>query len=115
MNHNLSIRAKIILTLEKINQGQSLSALLDPLLNSLKDNEKGFAHELLLGTLRQWWALSRIGESLIKQPPSDMGVICALNMGLYELLYMHTPDYACLLYTSPSPRDATLSRMPSSA
>ena len=25
------------------------------------------------------------------------------------------PDYDCLLYTSPSPRDATLSRMPSSA
>ena len=24
-------------------------------------------------------------------------------------------DWACLLYTSPSPRDATLSRMPSSA
>ena len=25
------------------------------------------------------------------------------------------PDDSCLLYTSPSPRDATLSRMPSSA
>ena len=25
------------------------------------------------------------------------------------------PVYDCLLYTSPSPRDATLSRMPSSA
>ena len=25
------------------------------------------------------------------------------------------PKYICLLYTSPSPRDATLSRMPSSA
>ena len=25
------------------------------------------------------------------------------------------PDWICLLYTSPSPRDATLSRMPSSA
>ena len=25
------------------------------------------------------------------------------------------PSYNCLLYTSPSPRDATLSRMPSSA
>ena len=24
-------------------------------------------------------------------------------------------DHGCLLYTSPSPRDATLSRMPSSA
>ena len=30
--------------------------------------------------------------------------------------YWVTVDYgACLLYTSPSPRDATLSRMPSSA
>ena len=27
----------------------------------------------------------------------------------------NTIDYSCLLYTSPSPRDATLSRMPSSA
>ena len=27
----------------------------------------------------------------------------------------HFSPYACLLYTSPSPRDATLSRMPSSA
>ena len=30
----------------------------------------------------------------------------------------NSPDYfvkSCLLYTSPSPRDATLSRMPSSA
>ena len=26
-----------------------------------------------------------------------------------------TPNRGCLLYTSPSPRDATLSRMPSSA
>jgi len=29
--------------------------------------------------------------------------------------YVKTPFTACLLYTSPSPRDATLSRMPSSA
>ena len=27
----------------------------------------------------------------------------------------HLLSYTCLLYTSPSPRDATLSRMPSSA
>ena len=27
----------------------------------------------------------------------------------------HAEDAVCLLYTSPSPRDATLSRMPSSA
>ena len=30
-------------------------------------------------------------------------------------LFDHADIYICLLYTSPSPRDATLSRMPSSA
>ena len=96
MNKNLPVRANIILTLEKINQGQSLALLLDDLLTAVKDNEKGFAHELLLGTLRHWHAISRIGESLIKQPPTDIGITCALNMGLYELLYMNTPDYAII-------------------
>ena len=42
--------------------------------------------------------------------------ICAASRasiltGLYESHH----QYTCLLYTSPSPRDATLSRMPSSA
>ena len=34
-----------------------------------------------------------------------------------DQIYIKTPDgwNNCLLYTSPSPRDATLSRMPSSA
>ena len=37
--------------------------------------------------------------------------------GLAERVRPHLPAdvYTCLLYTSPSPRDATLSRMPSSA
>ena len=34
---------------------------------------------------------------------------------LQKALKTLSPLYACLLYTSPSPRDATLSRMPSSA
>ena len=33
----------------------------------------------------------------------------------YESFEFHKVDISCLLYTSPSPRDATLSRMPSSA
>ena len=32
-----------------------------------------------------------------------------------KLLPLYTQLYACLLYTSPSPRDRTRSRMPSSA
>ena len=34
---------------------------------------------------------------------------------LLDLPFNESGDYVCLLYTSPSPRDATLSRMPSSA
>ena len=35
--------------------------------------------------------------------------------GTHSLADMFRQNIACLLYTSPSPRDATLSRMPSSA
>ena len=37
------------------------------------------------------------------------------NDGQYNHLNLYIMYYRCLLYTSPSPRDATLSRMPSSA
>ena len=42
--------------------------------------------------------------------------IIALN-GMFTFSYYRVVNiiYLCLLYTSPSPRDATLSRMPSSA
>ena len=36
----------------------------------------------------------------------------SLQTAMFSIL---APGYHCLLYTSPSPRDATLSRMPSSA
>lgn len=92
----LNTRAKVIATLEKIQQGQSLATLFDDLLNTVSPQDKGFAHELLLGTLRQWWALSRIGESLIENEVTDKGVWAGLNIGLYQLLYMDTPDYAAI-------------------
>ena len=41
-------------------------------------------------------------------------IIPILNLVLSAILYACS-YYYCLLYTSPSPRDATLSRMPSSA
>ena len=43
------------------------------------------------------------------------GQYTRINAGLIERLGHSADDYSCLLYTSPSPRDATLSRMPSSA
>ena len=63
------------------------------------------------------------------QPASGHGVICALevissrgmgseSIAIYSVPAHWAPQvslFTCLLYTSPSPRDATLSRMPSSA
>ena len=39
----------------------------------------------------------------------------ATGAGLFVLITAFADISGCLLYTSPSPRDATLSRMPSSA
>ena len=38
-----------------------------------------------------------------------------INSGMIVLQHVLEESINCLLYTSPSPRDATLSRMPSSA
>ena len=49
----------------------------------------------------------------------ESNLTTVLEFGLDEnyimILYENNPIITCLLYTSPSPRDATLSRMPSSA
>ena len=53
---------------------------------------------------------NRAGRMLARaKNPIRIGVI----VQSVETMFMHT--VFCLLYTSPSPRDATLSRMPSSA
>ena len=47
---------------------------------------------------------------------SEVFVITCFMFGAVKALYVEMfVCYICLLYTSPSPRDATLSRMPSSA
>lgn len=92
----LSARAKVILVLAQIHLGQSLSVLLDAVLLYVDEADKAFVHELLLGSLRQWWALSRIVESLTANDINDKAVLSAINVGLYQLLYMQKPDYACI-------------------
>ena len=46
---------------------------------------------------------------------TDLQVLKPQQIKLFLDDYIIGQDYTCLLYTSPSPRDATLSRMPSSA
>ena len=56
----------------------------------------------------------------LETPPKDVFYDFACQLSEYCLnrepeLFKNTRFWHCLLYTSPSPRDATLSRMPSSA
>ena len=49
-------------------------------------------------------------------PPEDINVIIEVPIGGQPIKYELDKDSGtCLLYTSPSPRDRTRSRMPSSA
>ena len=61
------------------------------------------------------WGDMKLNKTLIA-----IGVFTALSLialSTYALMQFAEEKYSivCLLYTSPSPRDATLSRMPSSA
>ena len=56
-------------------------------------------------------------EHVIQGPGENAGVIDIGDgqAAIFKMESHNHPSYICLLYTSPSPRDATLSRMPSSA
>ena len=69
------------------------------LMKRAKKRMPGFAYDYLAGGC--------FTEVNLKRNTSDIREI--------QLKPWYLRDYACLLYTSPSPRDATLSRMPSSA
>ena len=45
----------------------------------------------------------------------SIGVFCIARKIYQRLIESKSSFYTCLLYTSPSPRDKTVSRMPSSA
>jgi len=93
---NGSVRVRVIRTLLAIQNGQSLSSVLDPLLNSLHDGDKGFAHALLLTTLRQWHALARLLDSLADNSIDEVEVRTTIQVGLVQLLYLEVADHAAI-------------------
>ena len=76
---------------------------------------------LLLGAISGFpWVLIASSLSLwLKEEGLSRSTIgwAGLIFGVYAFNYLWAPiiDRICLLYTSPSPRDGLLSRMPSSA
>ncbi|MGM8898209.1 MULTISPECIES: transcription antitermination factor NusB [unclassified Psychrobacter] len=105
-----SVRVRVIRSLLAIQQGQSLSSVLDPLLNSLHDGDKGFAHALLLTTLRQWHALARLLDSLADNPIDEIEVRTAIQVGLVQLLYLEVADHAAIHETVEATKEIEFAR-----
>ena len=64
------------------------------------------------------WVFKEIDESILSieiQNATARSLKNEIDMIKNDLEKLNRADVICLLYTSPSPRDATLSRMPSSA
>ncbi|WLP94536.1 transcription antitermination factor NusB [Psychrobacter sp. M13] len=100
-----SVRVRVIRCLLAIQNGQSLSNVLDPLLNSLHEGDKGFAHALLLTTLRQWYALERLLDSLADNPIDEIEVRTTIQVGLTQLLYLEVADHAAIHETVESVKE----------
>ena len=58
---------------------------------------------------------SKAGTEWLRLSDDEVSIAHVELNGISEVIGTHTHTHTCLLYTSPSPRDATLSRMPSSA
>ena len=107
------------------NQGLSLSDLINEgnlgLIKAAQrfDETRGFKFI----SYAVWWIRQSILQALAEQsrivrlPLNKVGSLNKINKAFSELeqAYEREPSSDCLLYTSPSPRDGLLSRMPSSA
>ena len=70
---------------------------------------ENIANDYYVHVLGIWDGLDK---KYINEVPADVRDVCD---GYAAGINLYVKDNPCLLYTSPSPRDATLSRMPSSA
>ena len=76
---------------------------------------KKFFIILFLTAFSSAYAAGHLSEKEKKATLKCTGLYYANSMIPQGTLELDKIVYSCLLYTSPSPRDATLSRMPSSA
>lgn len=71
--------------LAKVQQGQSLASILNTQLNQVAERDRALFHELVLGTLRQWFALKLISLPLLSKPLNNETVETCLYVGLYQV------------------------------
>ncbi|MDQ4147662.1 MAG: 16S rRNA (cytosine(967)-C(5))-methyltransferase, partial [Pseudomonadota bacterium] len=84
-----------------VGRGESLSHALMSELTRTNAREHALVKELCYGTLRWHERLNAICRLLLKRPfrLKDLDVACLLELGLYQLIYMHVPAHACVFET----------------
>ena len=60
------------------------------------------------------WHMAKVNLNTASIPPNGV-FYNRMSASSHSRGHRFAPEYTCLLYTSPSPRDGLLSRMPSSA
>lgn len=98
-NSHLNLRAQVIRTLLAVQQGQSLASILPVHLSKVAERDRALFHELVLGTLRQWYALKSITLPLLVKPLNNETVETCLYVGLYQVLCTRVPSHAAISET----------------
>lgn len=98
-NSHLNLRAQVIRTLLAVQQGQSLASILPAHLSKVAERDRALFHELVLGTLRQWYALKSITLPLLVKPLNNETVETCLYVGLYQVLCTRVPSHAAISET----------------
>ncbi|MBF4520645.1 16S rRNA (cytosine(967)-C(5))-methyltransferase RsmB [Acinetobacter towneri] len=96
---HLNLRAQVIRTLLAVQQGQSLNSVLPLHLNKVSERDRALFHELVLGTLRQWYALKSITLPLLVKPLNNETVETCLYVGLYQVLCTRVASHAAISET----------------
>ena len=94
-----NLRAQVVQTLLKVQQGQSLASILNTQLNQVAERNRALFHELVLGTLRQWFALKSISLPLLSKPLNNETVETCLYVGLYQVLCTRIAAHAAISET----------------
>ncbi|QHI08638.1 16S rRNA (cytosine(967)-C(5))-methyltransferase RsmB [Acinetobacter haemolyticus] len=96
---NLNLRAQVIKTLLAVQNGQSLSSVLNQHINMVSERDRGLYHELTFGCLRQWYSLKAITLPLLTKPLDNEALESCLYLGLYQILCTRIPVHAAISET----------------
>ena len=96
---DLNLRAQVVKTLLAVQNGQSLQSVLAQQMNIVSDKDRALFHELVLGCLRQWYALKQLTLPLLSKPLNNQVVETCLYLGLYQLLCTRVAAHAAISET----------------